>query len=281
MSEVQVKEQEQQAPIAEEQSKQDENQPIQPSRGKLDFPTDTNAEGTKEQPLSEIEQKLLQLNQRQEVESSETEARDTKVDQPPKEEVKEKTDQTLPDLAELDLPEDLGVEPTEEIANLSELPDTPEAKKFAEDFQQYLGISIDDFRQAAQDYKQTIEYFNQVKAEQYYNQAKQQLSNEWGVGGAEVDQRLEKVQERFNKYPQEMRDRLDSIEGAKLIWAKIEQEANAKTNRNVPQFQRSRGVNSPAPKVMFTQAEIDAMPQHVYERNADKILRAYQMGLVK
>lgn len=256
-----------------------EDTPIQPSRAKFDFPSDVEVAETSE--TSETTKKLLQLNQESGDEKVETtsDVSDAVAEQPSDKVTKDKDN--LPDLAELDLPEDLGVEPGEGFKEVAQLPDTPEAKKFAEDFQTYLGISVEDFRQAAQDYTKTIEYFNQVKAEQYRKEAINTLSNEWGVGVTEVSSRLEQVQERFNKYPQEMRDRLDSLEGAKLIWAKIEQETSAKNNRDIPKLERSRGVTSTAPKVMFTQREIDNMSREEYERNADRIYRAYQLGLVK
>jgi hypothetical protein len=211
-------------------------------------------------------------------------------EQPPQQEEKQeeespKSEEGLPSMEELDLPEDLGVD-TSEKQDVPELPDTEEAKKFAEQFQQYLGISVDEFRNAAQDYRKTIEYVNQVRAEQDRKQAMSELSQEWGVDDNEVQQRLERVQERFNKYPEEMRQRLDNLEGAKLIWAKIQSEESAKQQQQqqVPEFQRSKTAGQ-APKAgqqpRFTKEQIAKMTPAEYEANNEEIIEAYRLGLVR
>ena len=81
-----------------------------------------------------------------------------------------------------------------------------------------------------------------------------------------------------------MKAKLDGIEGAKLIWAKIQQEESAKTTRtDVPQFERTRsvGVTGAGVKPQFTKAEIAAMDDATYAKNADAIFYAYANGLVQ
>jgi hypothetical protein len=221
--------------------------------------------------------------------SSQTEVSpENQEEQPPQQEEEKKEEskgeqEGLPSMEELDLPEDLGVD-TSEKEDVPELPDTEEAKQFAKQFQEYLGISVEEFRNAAQDYKKTIEYVNQVRAEQERNKAMAELSQEWGVDSNEVQSRLEKVQERFNKYPEEMQNRLDNLEGAKLIWAKIQAEQQAKEQKQVPEFQRSKTAGQ-APKagqqIKFTKEQIAKMTPEEYEANNEEIIEAYRLGLVR
>ena len=261
----------------ETESPQEET-PIQPSRAKLDFSGDETVTDTND----ETERKLLQLDSQGDdyegITEASTDTQTTKVSQEestqPEQKIAQADSGSLPDLAELDLPEDLGLE----AKNEEQKEVAPEFKKFAEDFEKYMGMPIEQFKASQQE---AIQYVNQVKAEQAKVEATKLLSNEWGVEATEVESRLEQVQERFNKYPEDMRKRLDSVEGAKLIWAKIEQESASRLNKQVPQFQRSRSQSTASPKAMFTQAEIDKMSPDVYARNADRILRAYQLGLVQ
>lgn len=230
----------------------------------------------------EREQQQLELASEEEQEVSPKESEEQPDNEKPKADADEDQKDSLPSLDELDLPEDLGL-PGSEEGEVPELPDTEEAKQFAKQFQEYLGVSVEEFRAAAQDYKKTIEYVNQVRAENYYRQSIQSLSNEWGIGGEEVESRLETIRERFNKYPKEMRDKLDSPEGAKLIWAKIEQEQK-KQQPEVPTFQKSTPgspKNAGGKKPLFTREQLEKMTPEEYAANNDKIIEAYQLGLVR
>lgn len=250
----------------------DPDQPIDVSRGQLAFETPAPSP---EDEISDVEKRLQGLEISTQEETQEASQDQSVPQQEP--EAQSATDSNLPTLDQLTLPEDVGVEAPKEV---QQLPDTPEAKKFAEDFQKYLGFSVDEFRSAAKDYQATIEYMNQVRQEQYINQSVQSLSKDWGVDATETKARLEKVQERFGKYNAELQSQLDSIEGAKLIWAKLEQEARA-NNEPVPTFQKSKGMTSVGNKPLFTKAEINNMSKAEYERNADRILYAYANGLIK
>jgi len=247
-----------------------EEQAIVTSRAKFDFQN----EASPNEVTDETERKLLQLDSEGSTEAP-TEEPSAVDSEPQTPEVESKSD--LPSLEQLDLPEDLGLEASKEKEEEKEV--APEFKKFAEDFEKFMGVPLEQFKASQQE---AVEYVNQVKAEQAKVEATKLLSNEWGIESTEVESRLERVQERFNKYPEDMRQRLDSIEGAKLIWAKIEQEENTRINKQAPAFQRSRGKSSSTgSKAVFTQREIDNMSPEVYARNADRILMAYQKGLVQ
>lgn len=183
----------------------------------------------------------------------------------------------LPSLDELNLPTEQPQSTTTVQEAPVDLPDTPEAKKFAEDFKQYLGFDISELRGGI---KELEEYRQQIVAEKQQASQDKQLSalqQEWGIDKAELDGRMNQIIERFKKYTPEMQARLDTLEGAKLIWAKIEQEMS---DTNVPQFQKSSFNGSGGKKFLFSSAEIKAMSKAEYTKNADKILKAYQLGLV-
>lgn len=223
--------------------------------------TQVEGEVQEEQPKSELEQRLSQVG------SDEA----TSV---PKEDKPSEGASPLPTLEELDIPEQQPqAEPTQPSL---ELPDTEEAKKFAQDFKEYLGFDISELRSGVDELRQAREYIAQQKAQTERQSAMQELSTEWGIPPEEADMRLQAVVERFNKYPPEMRQRLDNLEGAKLIWAKIEQESQAS---GVPKFQKSTGY-SVGQKYQFTKSEIDSMTRDEYYRNQDKITQAYALGLV-
>lgn len=183
------------------------------------------------------------------------------------------------DLSWLDLSEDFGIE--EPVQETPELPDTPEAKKFAEDFKQYLGFDVSELREGIQTFKAMQQEIIQYKTQKAVDASMKQLQQEWGVDSGEFEQRMSMVLDRFNKYPAELKAKLDSVEGAKLLWAKIEQEARAK-GKQVPRLERtSNPVASGTPKPMFTWAEISAMSQEEYVANADRITYAAANGLIK
>lgn len=257
------------------QSKVEELRKHHPSMFSEDEPIDEDYSGQFEREQQQPEE---------EVESEKEEVSPESEEQPqePKEEsANDDKKDGLPSLEELDLPEDLGLEAPE--GELPELPDTEEAKAFAKQFQEYLGISVEEFKAAAQDYKKTIEYVEQVRAENYYNQSIQNLSSEWNVDKSEVESRLEKVRERFNKYPQDMQDRLDNPEGAKLIWAKIEQEQQKQQKPEVPTFQKSTpgSPKNAGKKPLFTREQLANMTPEEYAANNEKIIEAYILGQVR
>jgi hypothetical protein len=219
-----------------------------------------------EEAKSDLEQRLLQLDN---AESEPEQERSTESTQPP-------TENELPDLSELDLPEQQPqAEPTAEAA--PELPDSPEAKKFAEDFKKYLGFDVTELQTGVKELQQYREQIAQEKAKVDQDRQLDALSKEWGLDRTELDNRMTQVVERFNQYPPEMQQRLDNLEGAKLIWAKIEQEQG---QNKVPQFQKSGSRVTTGKKFLFTQSEIANMPNDEYQRNADRIVHAYKQGLV-
>ncbi|MBD2200155.1 MULTISPECIES: hypothetical protein [Calothrix] len=174
-------------------------------------------------------------------------------------------DEQPQDLSYLDLPQ--------EINNVNEPPQysTPEFKQFNEQFKQYAGV---DFKEAVN----MVQELQAFKQQQTVNSQLNTLKQEWGVDDKEVTQRLELIRERFVKYPPQLQAQLDNPEGAKLIWAKLEQERQVSS---VPQLDRGRrttpGSNT---KYLFSKSQIDKMSDSEYRQNANKIMYAYANGLV-
>lgn len=163
-----------------------------------------------------------------------------------------------------------------------DLPDDANASKFKQAFETYLGFPLEDLKTYSQQYQSAITELRQIRQDQYYNSAVNQLASAWGIDTATAEGRIDQIQQRFSQYSDEMRSRLDNVEGAKLIWARLESEAQQRQNA-VPQFQRSRG-GTPLPNDnnwMFSEKQLDAMSPEEYERNSDKIYQAYKLRLVK
>lgn len=194
------------------------------------------------------------------------------------------TTEGLPRIDELGVPAPSTQAPppaTPEITNF-DLPEDENATKFKQAFEKYLGFPLENLKTYSEQYAQAIGELQRIRQDQYYSSAVNQLANAWGIDTATAEGRLDEVQKRFSQYSKEMQTRLDNVEGAKLIWARLESEAQQRQNA-VPQFQRSRGSTpiSTNDNWMFSEAQLDAMSPEEYERNADKIYQAYQLKLVK
>ena len=228
------------------------------------------ATSTEEAPVSDLEQRLQSLDESQVEEKTSPSTEGTP------------SPESLPDLSELDLPtEQPKTETTESAPEPQQeelgLPDTPEAKKFAEDFKQYLGFDVTELKQGIAELNQYRTQLQQERAAQAQQKEMTALQQEWGLEKDAFDGRMNQIVERFKKYSPEMQKRLDTVEGAKLIWAKIEQESKG---NNVPAFQRNSTVTPGGKKYLFSTSEISNMSSDEYARNSDRILKAYQLGLV-
>lgn len=206
----------------------------------------------------------------------------------PTQEQPENTSSGLPTLEELELEEQLQQKENKEEEELNsdpfdfELPDNDSAKKFREAFNKYLGFDVAELKDYATQYKSAITELNQIKQQNYINQSINNLANDWSVPVDEVNSRLEAVRERFKNYSPEMQARLDNVEGAKLIWSRIENESITRSN-SVPNFNSNRNYKPTGNKStqrMYTQAQIDNMSADEFNSNYSDILYAYANGLV-
>ena len=222
-----------------------------------------------QKPVDDLQERLDSLDKPQEEASTQSN------------DVQPESGEKLPSLDELDLPTEQPQSTSTKEVPVQEsagLPETPEAKKFAEDFKQYLGFDISELRGGIQELEQYRQQIALEKQQQAQEKQLGSLQQEWGLDKAEFDGRMNQIIDRFQKYSPEMQQRLDTLEGAKLIWAKIEQEM--KDSNSVPQFQKSSFNGSGGKKFLFSASEIKAMNKSEYSKNADKILKAYQLGLV-
>jgi len=172
-------------------------------------------------------------------------------------------------------PEAQAEQPT--VPTLPPLPEAlaPYQEQLNEYFQamvgQYMGVTPEQLQLGVQ-YIQQQEVATQLS----------QLQSTWGVDESEMDRRLSAVRERFNQLSPQEQAGLDSVTGAQLLWAKLEQEGyGGRTQPQVPRFDRSRGaasVSGQAP--MFSRAQIAAMSPAEKATYHDQIQYAYLNGLV-
>ena len=193
----------------------------------------------------------------------------------------------LPRIDELDLnqqsslPNDPQSPEQPEQPTTFEIPDDDNAKRFKESFEKYLGFPLEDLKTYSEQFRQQQEKLQQIEAVNYHNSSIQSLASEWGVDFNQAEGRLNEIKERFQQYNPDMQKRLDNLEGAKLIWSRLELERSQRGQ--VPQFQRSSSMSQvgKANEFLFTESQLDNMSKEEYERNADRIYQAYAMGLVQ
>jgi hypothetical protein len=144
--------------------------------------------------------------------------------------------------------------------------------------QSKFGVSPDEFNQRFSE-------LQQFRQQQLIQQQQSELQKEWGN---QFDERLNLVKEYFNNnLTPEQQSALDNADGAKLIWAKIQQEQSA-NQPNVPNYQQQssnqtpmqRVNNASTPNYMFTRSQIDSMSTQEYQKNIKDIEYAFVNGLV-
>lgn len=193
----------------------------------------------------------------------------------------------LPRIDELDLNQQSSIPNNPETSEQPEqpttfeIPDDENAKRFKESFEKYLGFPLEDLKTYSEQFRQQQEKLQQIEAANYHNSSIQTLAKEWNVDLNQAEGRLNAIKERFQQYNPDMQRRLDNLEGAKLIWSRLELERNQRGQ--VPQFQRSSSMSQVGTpnEFLFTESQLDNMTKEEYERNADRIYQAYAMGLVQ
>lgn len=240
---------------------------LEPSTGEIVNSPSSGAAGTQE---SETERKLNQL--------TESQPSAAPPAQTPPEDVSETPSvatEPAKDLSWLDKPPS----PTQET-QAPPKPATPEFEKFSSDFEQVLGFPLEELRAGMSELQQFRQQVAQTETRNAIQQQESALQQEWGVSGDDFADRMEVIRQRFKSYSPEIQQRLDNVEGARLIWAKLQQE---ESETGIPVFQRSTGTgrtNVGKNKPQFTRSEIQRMSPDVYERYSAQIYSAYQQGLI-
>jgi hypothetical protein len=132
--------------------------------------------------------------------------------------------------------------------------------------------------------KQQFEEMQQFKAQQQVEQQKQALQQEWGDN---FNERIDQVKQYFNnRLTSEQQQALDNADGARLIWAKIQQEQQA-NQPQPPNFQPQQGqspeqaVAQPSTSYMYTKSQLKKMSLKEYQDNIKDIEYAFNNNLVK
>lgn len=176
--------------------------------------------------------------------------------------------------------EDLGAQPQQDEQQGQEAPEGQQQTEddwFRQRFQEYFGV---DPQEAAQRFQE----LQQFRQQQLIQQQQAELQREWGDA---YQERLEAVKEYFNnRLTPEQQQALDNADGARLIWARIQQEQMA-NQPQVPNYQQTTGQppqqrvqQAATPQYKFTKSQIDKMSRAEYENNIKEIEDAIMNGLV-
>lgn len=160
----------------------------------------------------------------------------------------------------------------------TEQPETVEFTKFSEDFKKHLGFDIKEAMTMVQE-------LQTLRQEIVVREQETNIKSSWGVDDATYQERMNEVRTYAANIQQknpEMFNKLDNVEGVKLIWAKIESEKRKGNKATVPSIQTS-GNKTPATTKSafdFTYSQLQKMSRDEYAKNANKIQRAFSNGRV-
>lgn len=167
-----------------------------------------------------------------------------------------------------------GLSDEEETVNDETTSEDKPSAGFVEEFEQQFGMSVADA-------KALVQELAAERSDRTVRQQQADLATHWGVSTDEVTQRLMVVRQFWEKLPADKQAQYDNAEGAKAIYAKLlasNKAGTPKLDRN--SSKRTEGSSS---KYMYTQEQINALMRNPeeYAKEADNILRAYQLGKVK
>lgn len=174
---------------------------------------------------------------------------------------------------------DSSVAPQPQISQLPELDE--QGQQWWNQFQQYTGLTRDQFTQGVQQLQQLPNIQQFVQTQQREAQV-QQLRSEL----PDFDTVMPIIAERFRQLPPQMQAALDNVDGAKLLYSQILAERQAQGTK-VPGTQPPRFDRTQVPKTnnsqepQFTRAQIQSMSDEDYAKNARAIQYAYENGLVR
>lgn len=178
--------------------------------------------------------------------------------------------------------DDLNTE--DEVEDLQEAPVSQEPEKplgfeeFSQNFKKYLGM---DLKQA----QAMIAELQGFRVQTLVEKQQSQLKGKWGEA---YDERFNQVKEYYAKLPVEKQRALDNVEGAELIWAKIERDANAARNSRTPQVPNyvsgrttsSQQRVSTGNKSVLQYSDIVNMSPQEYRMRQQEIQSAFDEGRV-
>ena len=154
-----------------------------------------------------------------------------------------------------ELQEKLGVNLNEGVPQQQAQPDVPQAQpdvpqqddflnrfnsaegqRMRNEFKQIMGIDPLEAFQAVQNTNKQLQEIDSWRRQVANEQQIWNLQNEWG---SEFEETWSAVKERFQTLPDNMKQALDGIEGARLLAAQIRLERGSSQQRPNQQFQKS------------------------------------------
>jgi hypothetical protein len=111
-----------------------------------------------------------------------------------------------------------------------------EGQRMRNEFKQIMGIDPLEAFQAVQNTNKQLQEIENWRRQVSNERQIETLQNEWG---GEFEETWSAVKERFQTLPDNMKQALDGIEGARLLAAQIRLERGSGQQRSVQQFQKS------------------------------------------
>jgi hypothetical protein len=151
-------------------------------------------------------------------------------------------------------------------------------EQFSKDFEKYLGINLEGA-------KALLAELQTFRVETLVEKQQAQLKSKWG---GDYEARFESVKEYFAKLPPAKQQALDNVEGAELIWAKIERDqasARANSTPNVPNYVSGRTATttqriSTGNKAVLNYSDIVNMSPSEYRARQVEIQKAFEENRV-
>jgi hypothetical protein len=111
-----------------------------------------------------------------------------------------------------------------------------EGQRMRNEFKQIMGIDPLEAFQAVQNTNKQLQEIESWRRQVSNERQIETLQNEWG---GEFEETWSAVKERFQTLPDNMKQALDGIEGARLLAAQIRLERGSSQQRSTQQFQKS------------------------------------------
>jgi hypothetical protein len=149
-------------------------------------------------------------------------------------------------------------------------------KKFNASFEKLFGMPVNDALNLVQEliaFRSQVEASGGTKALAQMSVARQEelLKTDWQVDQPEFNQRMRAIRAYFNTLPPNKQQALDDVDGAKIIWAKIEGDLKKRSMKATPSINRSSRATTPQgrinqPKQLYKMSDLVEMSDDDYRR---------------
>jgi hypothetical protein len=171
---------------------------------------------------------------------------------------------------------DSNESPSQESHDTQDTTYTEADKNFNASFEKLFGMPVNDALNLVQElvaFRAQVEASGGTKALAQMSVARQEeiLKTDWQVDQAEFNQRMRAIRAYFNTLPPNKQQALDDVDGAKIIWAKIEGDLKKRSMKATPSINRSSRATTPQgrinqPKQLYKMSDLVEMSDDEYRR---------------